>query len=211
MNNHSSISQLVEGYKQFKLNNFERQQTFQDLVEYGQKPSTLLIACCDSRVDPAIVLGAKPGELFVVRNVANLVPPYMADPRHHGTSAALEFGIKGLKVDNIILFGHSHCGGIKALMEGAQNQTTDFISAWMNIAMPAKERVLEKHPQATLEEQCQECEKESLITSLNNLHSFGWIQEKIAEGSLLLHAWYFDLRTGVIQKYNGDAFVELID
>jgi carbonic anhydrase len=202
----SAIASLIEGYKQFKLENFEEADVFTDLVEHGQSPKVLMIACCDSRVDPAIVTGCKPGDVFVVRNVANLVPPFMTDPRHHGTSAALEFGVVHQKVTDIILFGHSHCGGIQALMNSPEDGTeSDFISAWMNIAKPAKQRVLTQHPNASLQEQAHHCEKESLLISLNNLMTFPWIKERVAAKKLFLHAWYFNLSNGVIETYKSES------
>ncbi len=139
----SAIFPLIEGYKQFKEKYFKNTKSFDDLVKYGQKPKVLVVACCDSRVDPSIVTNCNPGELFVVRNVANLVPPFDGDHRHHSTSAALEFGVMDLEVSDIIVFGHSHCGGIRALMESSEDEnTSDFITAWMSIAKPAKQQVL---------------------------------------------------------------------
>ena len=204
--NDSGILSLIEGYKSFKSKHFEQSQSFEELVRYGQNPSSLVVACCDSRVDTAIVTGCKPGELFVVRNVANLVPPFEHDLRHHGTSAALEYGVNGLGVSDIILFGHSHCGGIRALMEmDENNNSSDFMSAWMDIAKPAKRRVLEQHPQGSADEQAHLCEKESLLISLNNLKTFPWIQERIKSNKLFLHAWYFDLSTGFIEAYQSET------
>ncbi len=208
------ITSLIKGCKQFKLEHFENSESFRDLVQYGQKPKVLAIACCDSRVDPAIVTGCKPGELFVVRNVANLVPPFKNDPRHHGTSAALEFGVVGLGVNDIILFGHSHCGGIRALMEAPEEiSSSDFISAWMDIAIPAKQRVLKRYPQCSLDEQAHHCEKESLLISLNNLTTFPWIHERVQASRLFLHAWYFNLGTGMIETYQSATgnFIPLDD
>jgi len=146
MTTSSTITSLIEGYRKFRAKHFEESKTYDSLVEYGQNPNVMLIACCDSRVDPAIVTGCEPGELFVTRNVANLVPPYEKDAGYHGTSAALEFGVTGLEVSDIIIFGHSHCGGIRTLMEAPDNKDpSDFITAWMNIATPAKQIILKHH------------------------------------------------------------------
>jgi len=204
-NSNSVIDTLIEGYKKFKTEHFEESNLYDDLVLHGQKPKVLIVACCDSRVDPAIVTDCKPGELFVVRNVANLVPPYDNDPKHHGTSAALEFGVTDLGVSDIIVFGHSHCGGIRALMEQPEHPTiSTFITAWMNIAKPAKQHVLAHHAQDSLDAQSHYCEKESLLISLNNLNTFPWITEHVSQGQLSLHAWYFNLKTGMIETYNAD-------
>lgn len=197
-----AVLPLIKGYQQFRTKYFAEKQIFSDLVKHGQKPKVLVIACCDSRVDPAIVTNCKPGELFVVRNVANLVPPFIGDFRHHGTSAALEFGVLDLGVSDIIVFGHSHCGGIHALMKASSDDSSsDFIAAWMDIAKPAKQRVLQQYADCSLSEQIHFCAKESLLNSLNNLKTFPWINERILENKLFLHAWYFDLDTGTIETY----------
>lgn len=204
----SAIPSLIEGYKQFKSNYFEKSKFFADLVQHGQSPKVLMIACCDSRVDPAIITQCKPGDLFVVRNVANLVPPFKSDPRYHSTSAALEHGVLKLGVSDIVVCGHSHCSGIGALMETAmetametteKKRPTDFINAWMDIANPVKQRILKQYPQCSLDDQKRHCEKESLLTSLNNLTTFPWIQERVLEKRLFLHGWYFNLSSGVIE------------
>lgn len=208
----SVIDLLIEGYKKFKTEHFEESNLYDELVENGQQPKVLVVACCDSRVDPAIVTNCKPGELFVVRNVANLVPPYDNDPKHHGTSAALEFGVTSLNVSDIIVFGHSHCGGIRALMEQAEHSPNyTFITAWMNIAKAAKQQVLAEHKHESLDLQSHHCEKQSLIISLQNLKTFPWIADRVAKNRLSLHAWYFNLKTGMIETYQSDinAFVPL--
>lgn len=166
----------------------------------GQSPKALVIACSDSRVDPAILLGAKPGELFVVRNVANLVPPYDNDSKHHATSSALEFAVTSLGVKDIIVLGHSHCGGINALMARKEgDQKRGFITDWMDIAKPAKEKVLSLYPNLSSMEKDQHCEKESLLISLDNLKTFPWIQTQLEKDELNLHAWYFNMNTGNIE------------
>ncbi|MBL4647433.1 MAG: carbonic anhydrase [Gammaproteobacteria bacterium] len=208
----SAIASLITGYKQFKSQYFEQSKTFDNLVQDGQKPKVLAIACCDSRVDPAIVTGCKPGELFVVRNVANLVPPFSANPQHHGTSAALEFGVINLGVSDIILFGHSHCGGIRALIEAPEERSpSNFINAWMDIAIPAKQHVLQQYPHCSLDQQAYHCEKKSLGISLNNLLTFPWIKQRVAAQQLFLHVWYFNLATGAIETYQpaSDNWTEL--
>ncbi len=202
----SAINSLIAGYQEFRRQHFEESKAYDALVAYGQNPKILTIACCDSRVDPAIVTGCKPGELFVARNVANLVPPFDSDPRHHGTSAALEFAVMGLGVSDIIVFGHSHCGGIRALMEAPSSGVpSDFIASWMNIAQPAKQQVLTEHPEFTLDQQAHQCEKRSLFISLDNLMTFPWIKERVLSGQLFLHLWYFNLSTGMIEAYQKES------
>jgi len=194
------MTDLLKGYQRFKQKYYVESSLYETLVKEGQQPKILVITCCDSRVDPAILLDAKPGELFVVRNVANLVPPCDESPRHHSTSAAIEFAVLTLGVSDIILLGHSHCGGIKALMENkSEAHNTAFIGPWMAIAKAAKQNVLKQHPQNSLDEQAHYCEKESLRISLANLKSFPWIQKRLNDNTLNLHAWHFDLSTGDIE------------
>ncbi len=167
----------------------------------GQEPKVLIIACCDSRVDPAILFNCEPGDIFVVRNIANLVPPYKSDEQHHGTSAALEFGVKSLGVTDIVILGHRDCGGIQALMSDGRKNKTDFINSWMNIAASAKVKALKAAGDKGFESQCRHGEKASLQISLENLNTFPWIQEKVVAGTLSLHAWYFDLKNGVLEGF----------
>lgn len=198
----AALKRLVNGYKNFHTKYFESGDTtlYQDLVSKGQAPKTMIVACSDSRVDPAIILGCSPGELFVVRNVANLVPPCENDAKRHGTSAALEFAVCFLEVEHIIILGHTLCGGIQALLSEVKEDTHGFISHWMEIAHDARIKALKEH---TNREECERhCGEYSLMASLNNLYTFPWINERVAAGILSLHAWYFDLENGEIRSYN---------
>lgn len=197
-----NLLKLVEGYQIFKTHYFtDDNSIFENLAEEGQQPKILVIACCDSRVDPAILTNSKPGELFVVRNVANLVPPYDNDTKHHGTSAAIEFAVQGLGVQHIIILGHSDCGGIQALLKSKEN-ANDFISSWMAIAKQAKLETLETYKNKSFVEQINQCEKLALITSLNNLTTFPWIKEKMDKKDLMIHGWHFDIKSGQIEYYD---------
>ncbi len=196
---------LVQGYATFRNSYFNGDnELYEKLVVEGQKPKVLMIACSDSRVDPAIVLGCQPGDLFVVRNVANLVPPCESDNGYHGTSAALEFGIKSLKTNHIVIFGHARCGGIQSLFETSQEEKDklSFIKKWMELAQPAYERVQQEHAHLSQKEKMTTCEQYSLLNSLENLMSFEWIQERVKAQQLFLHAWYFDMQTGLIYAYD---------
>jgi len=136
----SSPKQLIEGFSRFREMHFAKDDTlYRELVEQGQTPKTLVVGCCDARVDPAIILDCAPGDLFVIRNVANLVPPAEDQGHYHGTSAALEFGVCELNVEHIIVLGHAQCGGIHALMEGAMHKKDSFIAEWMGIADAAQQ------------------------------------------------------------------------
>jgi carbonic anhydrase len=149
-------------------------------------------------------MNCRPGDLFVIRNVANLVPPYEDDQSYHGTSAALQFGVCNLEIRHIILFGHTQCGGIQALLERSPNvcQEKNFISKWMELAKPAYEAVIEYHSDQSFAEKTTLCGHYSLVNSLRNLETFPWIAERIANNSLFLHAWNFDLERGILEAYN---------
>lgn len=199
----SEINQLIKGYQRFHSNYFTGDEPLFGELSQGQNPSTLVIACSDSRVDPAIVMDSKPGDLFVVRNVANLVPPYEKGGGYHGVSAALEFGVCGLNVQNIIVMGHRQCGGIKALAEGVPDGIDgEFIRPWVSIASRANERVKAENPGASKNEIACACELAGIIVSLENLRTFPFINERLNAGTLSLHGWYFDIETGDMSVYN---------
>src|SRR5271166_3406533 len=132
------MKQLIDGYRRFRTDRWpERQRLMQTLSLEGQAPLAVVIACADSRLDPAMIFDAAPGELFVVRNVANLVPPYAPDAAYHGTSAALEFGVKVLKVARLVVLGHGQCGGVRAMAYGPPPQARDFVASWVELGKPA--------------------------------------------------------------------------
>ncbi len=189
--NKNSLEPFFDGYRQFRDHYFrDNRATIEKLMAKGQKPKAMMIACSDSRIDPTLKFGVNPGEMFVVRNVAALVPPYGPDDAYHGTSAAVEFAVRGLQVEHIIVMGHAKCGGIHALMH-SESQKDDFISSWMKIAEPARNfaRATTKEPAAAQ----RRCEQEAVKTSLGNLMTFPWVAERVREGKLELHGWYFDL------------------
>lgn len=200
-----AIYRLMVGFRQFKEKYFVQDESHQlyHRLASGQSPKTLLIGCSDSRVDPAILTGASPGELFVVRNVANLVPP--CEPAaigFHGTSSAIEFAVISLKVENIIILGHRQCGGIRALMQAIPGEKESFIGQWMTIASKAKMKVLKDFSQLDLEQQIRLAEMESLKVSLANLKTFPFVMKAIQEQRLNLIAVYFDLEQGQLWELN---------
>lgn len=202
----SSPKQLIEGFSRFRKRHFAQNDAlFRDLVAQGQTPKTLVVACCDSRVDPALVLDCAPGDLFVIRNVANLVPPAENQGHYHGTSAALEFGVRKLNVGHIIVLGHAHCGGIHALMESDLQNEDAFISEWMGIADAARERVSREFAGAGNAARQRACEQQAILVSLENLMTFPWIRERVEQGTLALHGWYFDIEHGELLGYNATA------
>ncbi len=195
------IERLIEGFRSFRETYFDKQPEFyRDLVEKGQKPDVMVIACSDSRVNPSIIAKAKPGELFIVRNVANLVPPHEPDGHYHGTSAALEFAVRDLKVNHIVVLGHTHCGGIQCLCDGhVGGESREFISTWVSIADKARDDSLSG------KEQYRHVEKEAVKVSLDNLMTFPWVRERVQDGSLELHGWMFDLEIGELLAYDADG------
>lgn len=186
-----SFNKILQGYKSFR-NKYAHgdQSVMQYLSYYGQNPKVMVVACCDSRVDPALILQCDPGDLFVVRNVANIVPPYEKDEMHHGTSAALEFGVRNLEVQHLILLGHSQCGGIQALLNN--NTENDFIARWVSLI---KTQHCDRHDS-------DECAKFALKQSYQNCLTFPWLAEKVAQGDLVIYLWFFDIKTGQIFMYS---------
>ena len=202
-----SLEQLVEGFRRFREQHFaENDALYRQLATQGQTPKVLVVACCDSRVDPAIVLDCAPGDLFVIRNVANLVPPAEGHAGYHGTTAAIEYGVRFLGVKHIIVFGHAQCGGIQALMQRIGVDDPDsFISDWMELAESARASVEQELPDAAPEVRARACEQSAIGVSLRNLMTFPWIRERVENGSLALHGWYFDIEQGQLLQYNETA------
>ena len=185
---------LIEGYRRFRAEVWPAERArYEALAHWGQSPEAMVIACSDSRVDPQTIFGAVPGELFVVRNVAALVPRYSPDPGWHGTSAALEFGVKVLKIPRLEVLGHGQCGGVKAMTYGPPPQAQDFIASWVEIGQPAVLAAGDK-PEGRLER----IEAEVVRLSLANLMTFPWIAEAVAAGRLELQGYWFDVHTGVL-------------
>jgi carbonic anhydrase len=197
------MDRLIEGYRRFRAGTWpERRALFERLAEQGQRPRAMVVGCVDSRADPAMIFDAAPGELLVVRNVANLVPPYAPDGAHHSTSAALEFGVRALEVRDLIVLGHAMCGGIRALLGGPAAGPTDFVADWIAIAAPARERTLVCAPAGDAQTAC---EHEAVKLSLRNLMTFPWIAERVRDGRLKLHGARFDIRSGVLELLKPDG------
>ncbi len=207
------ILSLIRGYKDFQSHYFDNDHPLFDQLRQGQKPKVLVIACSDSRVDPAIVTNSQPGDLFVIRNVANLVPPYEEDQGYHGTSAALEFGVCALGIRHIVVFGHTQCGGIAHLFDphAKEQAKNSFIPKWMTLARGAYRKTIKEGKTLSLEESVVRCSQHSLVHSLENLMTFPWIAQKVADKQLFLHAWQFNIATGVVLSFDHESgcFAEL--
>ena len=196
------MDRIIEGYRRFREAAWpERRETYERLAQHGQAPHTMIIACSDSRVEPAVIFGAGPGELFIIRNVANLVPPYAPDGASHATSAALEFGVRVLQVRNLVVMGHAMCGGIAALLKGLPYSVGEFLEPWMRNAEEARERALSD---ASVDPQ-KACELEAIKLSLDNLLTFPWIREQVTAERLALHGAIFDIRSGELSTLQADG------
>ncbi len=189
---------LLNGYRNFMSGRYvDERERYRTLAELGQSPSTLVIACSDSRSAPEIIFDAGPGELFVIRNVANMVPPYEPDSNFHATSAALEFAVLSLKVSDIVVMGHGRCGGIRAALDPNAEPLSpgDFIGRWMALLKPAAEQIQSNDIMTQTERQTA-LERISIRNSLDNLRSFPEIKAREEEGKLNLHGAWFDISTG---------------
>jgi len=199
----SSSDPLLAGYRRFRAHQWPRARAaYETLAEAGQTPHTLFLACSDSRADPALIFDAAPGDLFVVRNVANLVPPYAPDGGLHGVSSALEFGVKALKVSRIVVMGHALCGGVQAMRSDSGAAGLDFVEAWVDQGRPAVRQALATcdHDHAV-----QASEEAIVKLSLDNLRTFPWIAEREAAGALTLTGLHFGIADGVLRVLGDDG------
>jgi carbonic anhydrase len=189
--------QLLDGYRAFLIGRLRHEQDrYRGLAEIGQSPQIMVIGCCDSRVSPEVIFDARPGELFVVRNIGNLVPPYTPDGAQRAVSAALEFAVQALKVKHIVVLGHAQCGGIRAFVEDATPLSPgDFIGHWMALIEPAAAAVGPRTDRP-LGQYLTQLEQMSVIKMLDNLMTFPWIRKRVEDGTLALHAAYFGVATG---------------
>ncbi len=192
-----SFEKMLQGYQLFRDKYaLGDQSIMQYLSHHGQKPQVMVIACCDSRVDPALILQCNPGDLFVVRNVANIVPPYENDEAHHGTSAALEFGVRFLEVQHLVLLGHSQCGGIQTLLDSHDTHENDFITNWVSLIKKQNINLQD------IDED--EYAKSALNQSYQNCLTFPWLKNKVDQKKLIIHLWFFDIKTGQIFTYSDE-------
>lgn len=203
----ADIATFLAGFERFQEKYFAGDGSLFARLRQGQSPRALVISCCDSRADPGMLMGAGPGDIFVVRNVANLVPPYRNGAEMPGIRADIEFAVKSLNVEQIIILGHSGCGGIRALMdgEGATQHEYEFIGTWVSIARPARERVLRELAGESQAVQTKACEHGAIALSLENLKTFPWIRKRVEAGTLELHGWYFDIDAGELLGYSPET------
>lgn len=185
---------LLDGYDRFRSDLYPAQRRRWDRLAEGQQPPVMLIGCCDSRVDPAMIFDIDPGQVFVLRNVANLVPPYEVGGGRHGASAAIEFGVTGLKVRHIVVMGHGACGGIAAALQGRDGAEGSFVHRWMSIIDDCRDQIAA----SDLPDKQRALELEAIKVSLTNLRSFPYVAEREAAGELKLHGVFFAIAEGVL-------------
>ena len=200
---------LLSGYHRFRQDGWTQAKAeYETLAAAGQKPHTLVVACSDSRADPALIFDAAPGQLFVVRNVANIVPPYQPDGKQHGVSAALEFGVRVLGVSRIAVMGHALCGGVNAMINGAPDVCNDFVRPWVAQAEPVVRRAVEG-----LSENDKQTAGEHAVVrlSLDNLRTFPWIAEREQAGDLELVGLHFGIADGVLRRMQTDGLFKALE
>jgi len=204
MKNLSAVDRLLAGFKGFRAQYYDQRPELFETLKKGQSPKVLMIACSDSRIEPAVLTRSEPGELFVVRNVANIVPPYEPDDRHHGTSAAMEFAIRDLGVEHVVLLGHSQCGGIHSLVSESAKKPSprEFIGPWVSIVQAACDHALSDSDSG---DDLREVEQQALRVSLRNLRTYPWVKEKIDKGELDARGWWFDLEAGKLWEVKPDS------
>jgi carbonic anhydrase len=197
---------LLDGYATFRTGRLAAEQSrYRELAERGQSPEIMVIGCCDSRVSPEVIFDARPGELFVVRNVANLVPPYSPDGAYHGVSAALEFAVGALRVKHIVVLGHAHCGGVRVFAEDREPLSPgDFIGKWMSLIAPAAEK-LGPRGDTPPSEYLMRLEQASIANTLDNLRTFPRLRRLIERGHVTLHGAYFGVATGELSVLDAQS------
>ena len=193
----AAVDRMRSGFDVFKKEIYEQKpEVFRELAE-GQSPKFMVFACADSRVCPSVLFGFQPGEAFTMRNIANMVPPF-DKTKYSGAGAAIEYAVIHLKVESIVVIGHSRCGGIKGLMsiedEGSTN--TDFIEDWVKVGWPAREKVKKSHSDLDFVEQCTKCEKEAVNVSLENLRTYPFVKEGLEKKTLALYGGHYDFVKG---------------
>lgn len=204
------VSKFLSGFKRFQRSYLgENNALFDKLVLEGQRPRALMIACCDSRCDPALLTDCDPGDMFVVRNVANLVPPHVQATYFAATTSAIAFAVHNLEVEHVIVMGHAQCGGIRTLLENKMpmGNEEELVAKWLQIAEEARLLVLRDLVGKPVDILAHACEKAAILVSLGNLMSYPWISQRVLEGKLALHGWYFDMTVGELLEYDTEKGV----
>lgn len=207
------MKKLYKGIHKFQKAYFKKEEDFFKRISKGQTPEVLFITCSDSRVDPTLVTQSKPGELFIVRNVGNIVPPYDAIKDKNSVAAAVEFAVLGLKVKDIIVCGHSNCGAMQALFKDEKElDNMPHLRDWLKIALPAKDTIDKFCQHSTGESRQRITEEENILAQLKNIQTYPFVERALKKGRLHLHGWYYNIETGRICAYNPnkDMFEEIV-
>ena len=201
------ISELINGYEKFKDTTFKKyEHKFLDLVENGQSPKVLFITCSDSRVIPTLITNSAPGDLFILRNIGNFVPPFSPDNDYHATAAGIEYATSILEVSDIIICGHSHCGAIETMYTKIDNVNLVHVKKWLELGLGAKNYVTQKlAKEVSYEKRLELTEKISILFQLKNLLTYPDVERRVNEGTLFLRAWYYRLETGELQYFNTES------
>jgi len=207
-----ALDRLLKGFADFRLGYYrEHLDLFERLATEGQSPKILIIGCADARVDPGILTQTRPGDIFTVRNIAAMVPPAQLPPdqAQHGTSAAIEFAVRGLEVEHVVILGHALCGGIAALVDGADSAYAhyDYVSTWTAVAQTVRDVAVHDLAGRPREEVVRAVEQAAVVNSVANLMTFPWLAERVTAGKLVLHAWWFNLVEGQLYAFNPDTAV----
>ncbi|SKA34757.1 carbonic anhydrase [Enhydrobacter aerosaccus] len=200
-----ALERLLKGFADFRLGYYrEHLDLFDKLATEGQSPKILFIGCSDARVDPGIITQTRPGDIFTIRNVSAMVPPAEPDLHYHGTSAAIEFAVRALEVEHVVVLGHALCGGIAALVDGRSSAYAgyDYISTWMAVAQEVRDVAVRQLDGKPREQIARVVEQAAVLKSVQNLMSFPWLAERVAAGKLRLHAWWFNLVEGQLYAFN---------
>jgi carbonic anhydrase len=198
--NETPVERLISGYRAFRRTTFPRERRrYQNLTINGQSPKVMLIGCSDSRVSPTTILSAAPGEIFIARNVANIVPPYDPDSKPRSIGAAVEYAIKVLNVTDIIIKGHARCGGVAALVSRGEGlPPTDYLKPWVEVAEPARALLPANFESLGPDEKRTASERAVIQNSIMNLSGFPWVRERLEAGTLKIHGWHFDMHDGLL-------------
>lgn len=197
------MEKLYKGIHEFRKAYFKEEEEFFRGLSHSQSPEVLFITCADSRIDPNLVTQSRPGDIFILRNIGNIVPPYDALKDKNSVAAAIEFAVMKLKVTDIILCGHSNCGAMKAMYEGGEYfEETPHLAEWLELARPAADIVTKYYPNADSSHRQAVTEKENILLQLNNLQTYPFVKEMLEAGNLFLHGWYYEIGTGAVYRYN---------
>jgi len=205
-----ALERLLKGFSDFRLGYYrEHLDLFEKLATEGQSPKILIIGCSDARVDPGILTQTRPGDIFTVRNISAMVPPAVIPPdqTQHGTSAGIEYAVRGLEVEHIVVLGHALCGGIAALVDGVNSvfASYDYVSTWTVVARNVRDVAVHDLAGRPREEIVRAVEQAAVVNSVANLMTFPWIAERVDAGKLVLHAWWFNLVEGQLYAFNPEA------